>query len=104
MCRRSEGTSKTEAGGSAGESGQARVYQIRIRGRLGPEWEDWFEGLTVTNEAQGDTLLTGPLTDQAALYGVLRKVRDLGMPLLAVACAATDEDSRRHDGKLEEQG
>jgi hypothetical protein len=62
------------------------VYQIRIKGHLAPHWSDWFEGLTITLEANGDTLLTGPVVDQAALYGVLRKVRDLGMPLLSVVC------------------
>jgi hypothetical protein len=60
------------------------VYQIRIRGELTSEWTDWFEGLTVTFDEAGDTLLTGPLADQAALYGVLRKVRDLGIPLVSV--------------------
>jgi len=62
------------------------VYQIRLKGHLGREWIDWFEGLTVTLEANGETLLTGPLVDQAALHGVLKKVRDLGMPLLSVIC------------------
>ena len=60
------------------------VYQIRIQGHLGSEWTDWFEGLTITLEDTGETLLTGSVVDQAGLYGVLRKVRDLGMPLLAV--------------------
>ncbi len=60
------------------------VYEIRVRGRLGPRWADWFEGLTVTPEANGDTLLTGPVVDQAALHGLLRRVRDLGLPLLSV--------------------
>jgi hypothetical protein len=60
------------------------IYQIRIRGHLDSEWTDWFEGLTITLEDNGETLLTGPLVDQAALYGLLRKVRDLGMLLLAV--------------------
>jgi hypothetical protein len=59
-------------------------YQIRIKGHLGCEWTDWFEGLTITLEDNGDTLLTGPVIDQAALYGLLRKVRDVGMPLLSV--------------------
>jgi hypothetical protein len=62
------------------------VYQIRIKGHLGSHWSDWFEGLTITLEANGETLLTGPVVDQAALFGVLRKVRDLGMPLLSVVC------------------
>ena len=60
------------------------VYQIRIKGHLGLQWTDWFGGLTITLEDNGDTLLTGPVVDQAALHGLLRKVRDLGMPLLSV--------------------
>jgi hypothetical protein len=63
---------------------QPMVYQIRIKGHLGREWTDWFEGLTITLEEDGDTLLTGPVVDQAALYGLLKKVRDLGMPLVSV--------------------
>ena len=60
------------------------IYQIRIKGHLGHQWTDWFEGLTITLEEKGDTLLTGPVVDQAALHGLLKKVRDLGMPLLSV--------------------
>lgn len=60
------------------------VYQIRLESHLGSDWTDWFEGLTITLEENGDTLLTGPVVDQAALYGLLRKVRDLGMPLISV--------------------
>jgi hypothetical protein len=60
------------------------VYQIRIKGHLGRQWTDWFGGLSITLEENGDTLLSGPVIDQAALHGLLRKVRDLGMPLLAV--------------------
>jgi hypothetical protein len=59
-------------------------YEIRIKGHLDDKWADWFEGLTITREDNGETLLTGPVVDQAALYGLLRKVRDLGMPLLSV--------------------
>ena len=59
-------------------------YRIRIRGHLGPQWMDWFDGLTISREENGDTLLTGPVIDQAALHGILKKVRDLGMPLLSV--------------------
>ncbi len=66
------------------DQGQPTVYQIRVKGHLGPGWTDWFEGLTVTLEKGGDTLLTGPVVDQAALYGLLRRVRDLGMPLVSV--------------------
>ncbi len=63
---------------------QPVVYQIRIKGHLDPRWTDWFGGLTITLEDNGDTLLTGPVVDQAAMHGLLRKVRDLGMPLLSV--------------------
>jgi len=63
---------------------QPMVYQIRIKGHLGRQWTDWFGGLTITLEDNGDTFLTGPVVDQAALYGLLKKVRDLGMPLLSV--------------------
>jgi hypothetical protein len=61
------------------------VYQIRIKGHLGSQWTDWFEGLTITLEEDGDTLLTGPIVDQAALHGLLKKVRDLGMPLVSIS-------------------
>jgi hypothetical protein len=63
---------------------QPTIYQIRIQGHLGSEWTDWFGGLSITLEGNGDTLLRGPVVDQAALYGLLRKVRDLGMPLISV--------------------
>jgi hypothetical protein len=60
------------------------LYEIRIKGHLDDRWAAWFGGLTLTLEDNGDTLLTGPVVDQAALHGLLRKVRDLGMPLLSV--------------------
>ncbi len=60
------------------------IYQIKIEGHLGPQWTDWFGGLMISLEEGGETLLTGPVVDQAALYGLLKKVRDLGMPLLSV--------------------
>ena len=66
------------------DADQPIVYQIRIKGHLRPQWTDWFEGLTITLEKDGDTLLTGTVVDQAALHGYLKKVRDLGMPLLSV--------------------
>ena len=66
------------------DPGQPMVYQIRIKGHLGRQWTDWFEGLTITALDNGETLLTGPVIDQAALHGLLRKVRDLNMTLLSV--------------------
>jgi hypothetical protein len=65
--------------------GQPMVYQIRIKGHLGRQWTDWFGGLAITLEDNGETLLTGPVVDQAALHGVLKKVRDVGMPLLSIS-------------------
>ena len=63
---------------------QPLIYQIRLQGHLSQQWTDWFGGLLITLEDNGETLLTGPLVDQAALHGLLKKVRDLGMPLLAI--------------------
>ena len=62
---------------------QPMVYQIRVKGHLGPKWTNWFGGMTSTLEDNGDTLLTGPVVDQAALHGLLRKMRDLEMPLIS---------------------
>ena len=59
-------------------------YSITVRGHLDAYWAPWFDGLTVTNRPNGETILTGPIIDQAALYGVLVKIRDLGLPLIAV--------------------
>jgi hypothetical protein len=63
---------------------QPPIYHIRLKGHLDRQWTDWFEGLAITLEDNGETLLTGPVVDQAALHGLLKKVRDLGMPLLSV--------------------
>ena len=63
---------------------QPVVYQIRVKGHLSSDWTNWFEGLTITLEENGNTLLTGPVVDQAALYGVLKKVRDLGILLISL--------------------
>ena len=75
---------------SESDPGQPLVYQIRIKGHLGREWTDWFGGLTLTLEDNGETLLTGPVLDQAALHGLLRKVRDGGMPLVSVMLVKPD--------------
>lgn len=77
---------------SSGKHNEPGVYVIRIKGRLAKRWAAWFEGLAITAEDNGDTLLTGPLVDQAALHGLLRKVRDLGMPLLSVARVPANEE------------
>ena len=73
------------------EPGQPVIYKIRIKGHLGHQWTDWFEGLTITLEDNGDTLITGPVIDQAALHGLLKKVRDLGMPLVSVSPVEPDQ-------------
>jgi hypothetical protein len=65
-------------------AGRSTVYQLRIEGHLGSQWMEWFDGLTITLTENGDTLLTGQVIDQAALHGILKKIRDLGMPLLSV--------------------
>jgi hypothetical protein len=68
------------------EQGIPIVYEIRLKGHLGCQWAAWFEGLAITLEENGDTLLAGPVVDQAALHGLLKRVRDIGMPLLSVRC------------------
>jgi hypothetical protein len=70
---------------------QPVVYHIRLKGHLGSEWTEWFGGLTITLEENGDTLLTGPVVDQAALHGLLKEVRDLGMPLVSVNRVEPDQ-------------
>ena len=74
------------------EPSQPLVYEIRIKGHLDKQWTEWFEGLTITLEDNGNTLLTGHVVDQAALHGLLRKVRDLGMPLLSVDSVKPDPE------------
>ena len=61
-----------------------KIFHIRIKGHLGQQWAAWFDGLTITLEEDGNTLLSGTVADQSALHGILKKFRDLGMPLLAV--------------------
>ena len=81
------------------DSSQPIIYQIRIKGHLSREWTDWFGGVTVTLEKDGDTLLTGPLIDQAALHGLLKKVRDLGMPLVSVNPVQCNETRLEKESK-----
>ena len=75
----------------------ATEYHIRLKGHLADHWSAWFENLMISNEANGEALLYGPLADQAALHGVLIKIRDLGLPLLAVSMVATNESP--HDAR-----
>ena len=90
------------------DPGDPMVYQIRIKGHLGRQWTDWFGGLTITLEDNGETLVTGPVVDQAALHGLLRKVRDLGMSLVSVNCvelgqadASDVNETHQHRSKRE---
>jgi hypothetical protein len=69
----------------------ATEYHIRLKGHLADHWSAWFENMTISNKANGEAVLRGPLPDQAALHGVLIKIRDLGLPLLAITTVATDE-------------
>jgi hypothetical protein len=75
----------------ANDLDQPMVYQIRVKGHLDRRWTEWFGNVTITLEDNGETLLTCPVADQAALYGLLRKVRDLGLPLISVKRAQTDQ-------------
>ena len=69
-------------------------YYIRVKGHLGPQWNDWFDGLTITNVENGEAILSGTIVDQAALHGVLMKVRDLALPLIAVYRVGPSEEDR----------
>ncbi len=80
----------------------APFYEIRLKGHLDSQWASWFDGLTITLEANGDTLLIGPVVDQAALHGLLKKVRDLGMPLVSVVQIQV-LDSRQNDLEKEKK-
>jgi hypothetical protein len=73
----------------------AQYYEIRLKGHLEARWVKWFDGLAITLEEDGDTLLTGPVIDQAALHGLLKKVRDLGMPLISVNSVEPDAEEVR---------
>ena len=69
----------------------ATIYQIRVAGHLDPTWSAWFDGLSIIHQPNGETLLFGPIVDQAALHGVLRKVSDLGLTLIAVTRVAAPD-------------
>ncbi len=83
----SETYTSTASTEDQGDQHEAGLYEIRIEGQLDDRWEAQFGGLTLTRDDNGETLLTGPVVDQAALHGLLRKVRDLGMPLISVTRA-----------------
>jgi hypothetical protein len=72
--------------------GRYTIYQIRVRGILDRKWSDWFGGMDINAYDNGDTLMTGPVVDQAALHGLLHKIRDLGMPLLSVNIVEAHDD------------
>ena len=76
------------------ETPQRTIYQFKIKGRLSQQWKDWFEGLTITLEEDGNTLLSGAVIDQSALHGILKRIRDLGMPLLSVNPIVSDQESK----------
>jgi hypothetical protein len=74
----------SETHASAGNRHQAGECEIRVKGHLEPRWAAWFDGLSLTHESDGTTIIHGPVADQAALYGLLQKVRDVGLPLVSV--------------------
>lgn len=73
---------------------QPSVFQIRIKGHLGHQWTDWFDGMAITLEEDGNTLLTGPVADQATLHGLIKKVRDSGMTLVSVNTVLPDRGNK----------
>ena len=77
-----------------GRSSDPSRYEIRIGGRLAPHWATWFDGMTLTTACDGTTVLSGPVADQAALHGVLARIRDLGLPLIAVTRLDTNPPLR----------
>ena len=82
---------------SNNQNEETRIYQIRIEGQFGQQWTDWFDGLSITPGEDGTTLLTGPVIDQSALHGLLKKVRDLGTPLVSVNRMETDGSSNPNE-------
>jgi len=80
----------SEQSAPRGSPGAPMVYEIRLAGHLDPRWAAWFDGLAVTTHADGSTVIAGPIPDQAALHGVLQRVRDLGLTLVSVSQAEDD--------------
>jgi len=77
-----------------GKPHEAGQYEIRLKGHLASRWSDWFDGLTLTRESDGTTLIQGPVVDQAALHGLLQKARDTGLPLVSVTPVEPDRPAR----------
>lgn len=90
----------TDEPGAKPDMDQPVIYQIRIKGHLSQQWMGWFEGLNILLDTDDSTLLTGSIVDQAALHGVLKKVRDLGMPLLSVNFVESSANSDLQTGVL----
>ncbi|GJM42783.1 MAG: hypothetical protein DHS20C20_30650 [Ardenticatenaceae bacterium] len=76
---------------------QPEIFKIRLQGHLDARWSSWFAGMTITLTEDGDTVLTGPVADQAALHGLLKKVRDLGVPLRLVCHIASEQADGAND-------
>jgi hypothetical protein len=81
----------SEIHASAGNRQEARRYEIRLKGHLDSRWVPWFDGLSITNESDGTTVIHGAVVDQAALHGLLQKVRDMGLPLVSVTELGPDQ-------------
>jgi len=77
------------------QNSNAKVYEIRLKGHLDARWVKWFDGLAITLDENGNTLLSGPVADQPALHGILKKVRDVGLPLLSVNSVEPDTKEDR---------
>lgn len=74
---------------------KGKIYEIRLEGRLKERWAKWFDGLVITSDEKGNTLLSGPVADQAALHGLLKKIRDLGIPLISLNTIESDSEEVR---------
>jgi hypothetical protein len=84
------------------DPGEPMIYQIRVMGHLGRQWTEWFGGMTITLQDNGDTCLTGLVVDQAALHGLIKKVRDLGLNLVSVNRAEYSQTDRSHKVQFDE--
>jgi hypothetical protein len=85
----------TERQNPAPDHAEADRYEIRLTGHLDARWNDWFDGLTVSGDIDGTTVISGQVVDQAALHGLLQRVRDLGLPLISVRQVVSDQPGER---------